>query len=249
MYTSLQEAKEEIWKRWNDADLQREVLKYIGELPEKFGHEPLAVLARPVATPNFEFYAFKEVAQRASLLPLCHGFLGDKLCSGNSDKLALGKLTFFHGKGRNNGDKTISRNIINFHTEDGQPFKDARTAWGEEFVTFHHRMLSAELPGVELTDNTIWLNKMGGKPEHFYPRLLALFVCHGVLFENFHSEGHEAEFNHQIVRPAYERVIKHFGIKPLIVPVVPIEREREQYWTWYPGHLEKEVTALLDSAK
>ena len=249
MYTSVQEAKDEIRRRWNDSDLQRKVLRYVGELPENFGHEPLAVLARQVATPNFEFYAFNEVALKVGLLPLCFGFLGDKMCSKNPDKISLGKTTFYHGRGRNNGHKITSHNIISFHSEDGKPFHDARTIWGEGFVSIHHRMLSSELPDIKFTDNTSWLSKMGGKPELFYHRFLALFVCHGVLFENFHTEGREMAFNQKIIWPAVKKIKKEFGFKPLIVPIVSIEDERDPYWTWYPGHLEIEVTTLLDRAE
>jgi hypothetical protein len=35
-----------------------------------------------------------------------------------------------------------------------------------------------------------------------------------------------------------------FGFKPLVISSVPIEREREPYWSWYPGALESEVGYL-----
>lgn len=250
MYTSLQEAKEEIWKRWNDTDLRLKVSNYIGELCEGFGHEPLAVIARQVATPNLEFYAFKKNYKKIGLKPLCHEFLGDKLCSGNPVKLALAKNTFYHGRGRNNGLKITSHNIIHFHSEDGKPFHDVQTIWGGgDFVDFHHQMLLSEFPEITLTDNTTWLHKMGGKPDFFYPRLLAHFICHGVLFENFHTEGHEMIFNEKITWPAIKKIRKDLGLKPLIVPLVSIEDERNPYWVWYPGHLEEKVKTLADGAK
>jgi hypothetical protein len=49
MYTLLEEAKEEVWKRWNDAELRRQVQEYVGELPEGFGDEPRAFLVRHLA--------------------------------------------------------------------------------------------------------------------------------------------------------------------------------------------------------
>lgn len=50
MYISLEEAKDEIWKRWNDVDLRRRVQEYIEELPEGFGQEPRAVYSSQLAT-------------------------------------------------------------------------------------------------------------------------------------------------------------------------------------------------------
>jgi len=36
--------------------------------------------------------------------------------------------------------------------------------------------------------------------------LLTLFICHGILFENFVEEGSEGEFVVNIVRPAIARI-------------------------------------------
>lgn len=193
MYTPLEEAKEEVWKRWNDAELQQRVLEYVGELPEGFGREPWAVLARHLGTPNFEFYVFTEMAKKAELKALCFEYIGDKICSKNPDKLSLGKAFFCHDS-KENGDGVISHNIIDFCTEDGKPFNKVKTRWGEGIVAFHHGILSSILPSIFLTDNTAWLKSMGERPELFYPRLIALFICHGILFENFLCEGDEGKF-------------------------------------------------------
>lgn len=244
MYTSIDEAKEEVWKRWNNTELRQSVLEYVGELPEAFDREPWAVLARHLGTPNFEFCAFVELARKADLKPICPEFIGDKICSKNPDKLFLGKTIFCHdSEGRGSG--TTSHHIINFSTEDGKPINKVITVWGEGMVTYHHRILSSVLPGILLTDNTAWLKSMGQRPELFYPRLIALFICHGIMFENFLVEGDEGKFTREIVWPAIRRVTKYFGLKPLIVRLLPEESEAEPYWCWYPGHLEAEVKALL----
>lgn len=245
MYTALEEAKEEVWKRWNNAELRRRVLEYVGELPEGFGDEPRAFLVRHLATKNLEFQAFVKKSNVVGLEPVYTQYTGDKFCSLNPDKRALGKVTFDLGKGKNNGDKIVSHTIIDFCTEDGKPLREVRTIWGENFVAFHHRMLLLSLPAPKLIEFTAWFQKMGGKPELFYHRLIALFICHGIMFENFLSEGDEGKFTRKIVRPAIQKVSAHFGLKPLIVRLRPEETEADPYWCWYPGHLEAEVKILL----
>jgi hypothetical protein len=85
---------------------------------------------------------------------------------------------------------------------------------------------------------------MGGKPSFFWPRLFSLFLCHGLLFDNFHPEGHETVFTREIIRPALAEVTERFGRPPLIVPLVPLETEQERFWSWYPKPLEQEVLRL-----
>ena len=85
---------------------------------------------------------------------------------------------------------------------------------------------------------------MGGTPDKFWHHLLSFFVCHGILFENIHLEGHEAGFTRDIILPALARVKELFGVAPLIVPSVPVERERDPYWAWYPGEMEPEIDYL-----
>lgn len=245
MYISLEEAKKEVWKRWNDADLRRRVLEYVGDVPEYCEHEPRAVLWRWLATPNYESLRFWEMAKKANLKPIYFELIGDKFCSKNSDKKYLGKLSFFNGKGRNNGDRVTCCHAIDFCLEDGKAFREIRTISGQDFVTFHHRMLSQVLPALELTDKTDYCKKMGGMPEHYYHRMMAFFICHGILFENFLEERDEGNFVREIAWPAIRRVTEHFGIKPLIVRLLPEESEADPYWCWYPGHLEEEVKAHL----
>lgn len=244
MYVTLEQAREEVGWRWSNFELRRKVGDYLGEIPEFMRHAPRAVLARHLATPNYEFFRFAEAARTSGLRPACSEYAGDKFCAGNPDKLLLGKMTFFHGKGRKDGDNVSCHKVINFNKFNGKPFARIGTLWGEDFVGFHHRLLAARLPEIATTDISQWIGAMGGTPERFWHRLLSLFVCHGILFENIHLEGHEATFTREIIQPAIARVEALFGVKPLIVPSVPIEREREPYWSWYPGALEGEVGYL-----
>lgn len=63
IYVSLEEAKEEIWRRWNDKDLRKKVEDFLGgDIPEPFKKEPRAVLARPITTPDIEHMHFLEMS-------------------------------------------------------------------------------------------------------------------------------------------------------------------------------------------
>lgn len=235
MYVTLEEAKRTVWERWRDSDLRQEVSDYVGTIPEFLRSEPRAILARHVATPNFEFFRFAEAAQKTGLKPYCFEYVGDKFCTNNPDKLLLGKMTFFHSR----ADDHTCCSVMKLPRYDGKPFTEAKTLWGEGLVAFHHRLIAAELPAIAVADFTGWIKEMGGKPALYWHRLLALCICHGILFDNFHSEGHEEHFTREIIRPALNRVEAHFALKPLVVPAVPVESEREPYWSWYPGHLEQ----------
>ena len=248
MYISLEQAKTALWQRRGDFNLRRKVREYLGEMPEFLQQGPRAVLARQLASPTLEFRQFAALAEQIDLRPAALDFAGDKFYSGNPDKLALGKMIFHHGKGRNGGDKTSPCRVIDFNRWDGKPANQIETLWGEDFVGFHHRLLTADYPAAEIHDCTDWLKRLGGKPEIFWPKVLGLFICDCILFENFHVEGQEQTFTRNIIRPALALVEKHFGIAPLIVPLVPRARERERYWSWYPGELEAQVWQSLNGA-
>lgn len=246
MYIDPEEARKIVWKRWRDLEIRRKVREYVGKIPDFLQHGPRAVLARQLATPNFEFLSFSEATPKSGLRPILIEYTGDKFCSKNRDKLLLGKMTFYHGKGRKNGDHITCRRIINFNKYDGKALIKVKTLWEEDFVGFHHRLLFQNSPEMAISDVSAWLSKMGGDPRLFWPRLFALFICHGILFDNFHAEGHEAEFTKKIIRPALQAAEERFGLKPLIVPLVPTEKEKEAYWSWYPECFEEEVNYLTN---
>jgi uncharacterized protein len=102
-YTSLEEAKEEIWKRWRDMDLRRKVQDFIGNIPQQMQDAPKAVLDRNIATPNLEFFYFLELSSKTNLSPLVTEYISDKFVTNNVDKLALAKMPFFKGRNENRG--------------------------------------------------------------------------------------------------------------------------------------------------
>jgi hypothetical protein len=102
-YTSLEEAKEEIWKRWHNMDLHMKVQDFIGNIPQPLQDAPKAVLDRNIATPNFEFFHFLELSSKTNLSPLVTEYISDKFVTNNVDKLALAKMPFYKGRNENPG--------------------------------------------------------------------------------------------------------------------------------------------------
>jgi len=247
MYVSAHTARLALWQRREDAQLQERLRNDLGPLPDFLRAGPRAVLARQLATPNFEFHIFAARVRSVGLKIVCPDYAEDKFCSGNPDKLALARQTFYLGEGRNGGYRTRSHWLIDVERYDGKPLRMIQTRWGEGLVPFHHRLLQQHFPGVEVLDNSRWLARMGGQPARFWPKLLSLFLCHGILFENFHTQGHESEFTRRIIRPAFQEVTARYGLQPLIVPLLPIARERDPYWSWYPSLLEQEALRALPS--
>jgi len=242
IYTSLEDAKKEIWRRWNDKELRKKVEDFLGgDIPEPFKKEPRAVLARPVMTPDIEHKHFLGFAEKIELKPISWEYLQDKFYTINSDKLCLAKMSFFHGRDNNGNNKISVKKIIDFKKSEGKKISDLETLWGENFVEFHHRILKLIHSNMELYDGTDWYKKRGRASADYYVYYLSIFLCHGVLFENFITDEYETKFAKEVVFPAIEQIKKLFNVIPLIVPLAPKEECSNGYWWCYPDYLEDKI--------
>jgi len=241
IYTPLSIAKKEIWKRWNDKELKKKVVKYLnGNIPDFLTHEPRAYIARHVASPNFDFLRFLDLAKDINLSPISPEFLDDKFICRNSAKYYLGKLFFFKRTKKTCAFNLDTKRIIDFQTEEGKKLKDIKTIENENFVDFHHKLfshLNIDINGMT-PDFSTWILERGKTPTEFYKFLLSLFICHGVMFENFLLNDEEMDFTNKIVLSTIRQLEKEFGVKPLIVPLLPFEEENKKYWFYYPENLK-----------
>ena len=251
LYTSLEEAKEEIWRRWNNNNLRKKVADFIGEIPAHMQKNPEAVLDKNIATINKECARFIEVAAQTGLSPIIWEYLDDKFVDCNKDKLGLGKMAFLNGKDRKSQPIIQYQTIIRVEACNSRPFRHIETLWGEDFIRFHHRLLTQSSFDGFLFDGSAWFGSKGGSAKKYYPYFLALFICHGILFENFitNEEEPEERFSRSVVFPAFRQVVDHFGIKPLIVPLAPHDTASDIYWRCYPAELEAEVLRCLSKCK
>ena len=241
IYTPLDVAKNEILHRWKDHNLRKRVEDYLGgEVPAPFENEPRAVLSRSLITPNREFFCFIDLATEAQLKPLGLQGVEDKYCTKNYDKVSLGKLSFYEeSKGGNaqtaDSPKHATR-IIDSMSSEGKRICDIDTFWGESLTDFHCRMLSLYGAECETFDDFKWFSDRGRRnnPLQYYNYFLAFFLSHGILFDNFHAKGKEEAFTKNVVMKSFKRVYETFQLKPLIVPLVPVQHETHlSYWNGY----------------
>lgn len=242
MYTSLEKAKEEIWKRWNNPELRRRVTEYLGgEIAGVFTCGPRAVLFRNIASPAIESRHFVTQAANIALSPICLEYQYDRFCTRNADKIRLAKLAIFNGRNKHGAAMVTYKKVIDLKAADNKRFGEIETLWGQNLVEFHHSLLQQHLPDLEICDVSDWHNFKGRGAADYYRYFLAFFVCHGVLFENFVTNDDEALFSRTVVYPALQEVIACFGVKPLIVPVVEEEKLHDEYWWCYPDIIQEEI--------
>jgi hypothetical protein len=244
MYTPLSVAKKEIWRRWNDKELRKKVEDYLGgDIPHFLKKEPKSVLVRYVFTPDFEFMYFLDLAKSTGLDYVLPEYSDDKFVAGNSDKYHLARLFFHNGNGKNGGDKITTSNVINFNESEGKKFNEIKTVNGKKFVDFHHELLKEFCPDTDkkIVDFNPWFNEKKKISKKYYDYYLTLFLAHGILFENFLRDKGEIEFTSKMVLPSFKKLEKIFGVKPLIVPIVPLEDENCLYWWCYPRKVEERL--------
>lgn len=248
MYTPLSVAKEEIWRRWNDKKLRKKVEDFLrGDLPEFFKREPKCSFFRFVTTPNFEFKLVYDLAKLVNLDLVFLEFLDDKFCTRNYDKLCLGKMVFSREK---NSASRYMRNIIDIEESDNKPFRDIKTLWGEKFVEFHRRIFSKRYGAIDTFDVSKF-KKNGESAYEVYLKVFSLFICNGVLFENYiEKDNHyEKKFTENVVLPTITKIKSIFGVKPLIIPLLPIREEESQEWMWYPSQIEDSIADFVKCDK
>jgi hypothetical protein len=240
IYTPLSVAKKEIEKRWKNKELRKKVEDFLGNnLPKHLKDKPRAYLGRQIISPNKEFFRFLDLAKTIGLPTSFIECTEDIYTSKNPVKYHLCKMYFFGGLGRNGGDKLRAINIVDFDHVEGKRLCDIKTKWKQGIVDFHHEALSHYFPDTKSLDVSKWINKVNKDISSFYFEYLAIFTIFGVLFENYLTIGDEKELTCNVLIPTIKKIEKKFNIKPLIVPLVPIDDENSIYWYYYSEGLEK----------
>jgi hypothetical protein len=238
IYTSLEEAGEEIRRRWQDQALRKRVEEYLGgDIPEPFREEPRAVLFRNIASPDIEFCHFVEQANRIGVKPLALEYTHDRFCTQNADKICLAKLAIFNGRNKHGGAIVSYKKVIDLKGEDNKRFCEINTLWGQNLVDFHHDLLRQQFPEIEICDVSMWSHFKERCAAEYYQYFLALFAYHGILFENFITSEEEAVFSRAVVIPAFEFVEKRIGVKPIVVAIVAEEMLDDPYWWCYDARV------------
>ena len=232
IYFSLDEARAELARRWQDTALRVAVETELGEwfVPE-FQARPRATITRQLLSPDNGFIYFNYAASYVGGLPFSWEFWGDYFSRDNKEKKGLGELRV-----TNVGQKWLV-SMISMTNSNKKPFKDVVTRLGEPLVSFHHRLLDLSSYPIEQRDMTAWFRGIG-KPSEYYYQLMLHFVAHGVLFENFQTDADpkEAPFTYNVVLPAMRKIEEKFGLRPLVVRLYPENQSDEDdfYWWCYP---------------
>jgi hypothetical protein len=100
---------------------------------------------------------------------------------------------------------------------------------------------------IEFFDASEFLARSGGRGRKYYEYYLALFICHGVLFENYPLSGEYAEYTRDVFLPSYKKVSKFFGLKPVIVRMVPTEAEDDIHWRHYPKIVYDKIDYMIQN--
>ena len=181
---------------------------------------------------------------KIELRPLCPEYLHDKFVAKSIDKYYLGALCFENGTGKRGGSKLTSVSIIdNFGHAEGKRICDLKTVQGNSLVDTHHRLLHATIIGEGATldyfDFSNFFEKNGPSASRYYTYLFSLFICCGVLFENYLLDRKQEKFTKETVIPSFRKAFDVFGVQPLIVPLGPRGDEENVHWRRYPGYLKQ----------
>lgn len=246
IYISAKEASQEIGKRWGDIQLRRRVEDYLkNDIPEVFRTAPHAFISRHVMSPNFEFFSFLDQVKTTGLEPLGLEYLHDKFVTKNEDKYYLGKMYFYEGIGKHGGQKIFPVKLIDFDRWDGRRIDAIETVQFQSFIDVHHRLLGSLLPENNRIDMSEFYQRNGGHAKRYYQYILTLYICHGVLFENFLTNDFYRDLTENIFLPTYKEITNEFGVKPLIVPLVSRQEEENVYWRYYPISLQAKLSDIL----
>jgi len=245
IYTPLSEAKAELERRWNDPELRKKVEEFLGRehLPDYIFEKPHAISIEDVATPNLYTWTFISKANQVGLDPIHFEFLDDLFITTNHDKASLAKMSFYHGLDDDGKMiKSVSR-ILNLDgSQEKKKLRDLKTLDGGCFVEFHRNLMIKNFPDAKIFDGSEWFKSKGGCANKYYKHLLAMVLCHGILFDNFLDYDYESDLVRNILIPAFAEVEREFGLRPLIVSVAPTDKLLEKYWLSYPEFIKIYLT-------
>jgi len=236
IHLSLEMAREELSKRWNNAALKKAIETELGvHLLPNFTDKPRAVLTRQLCSPDNGFVFFYQCAKYINASPFAWEFHGDTFVHFNEEKKGLGRLRVVLEDG-----SKATVDIMNFHAAERKQLAEISTKTGEKLVDFHHSLFKLSGHDIEKRNNTLWFRNLGRASDYYY-YLLLHFVAHGVLFVNIESpegDDSDANFIRNVIYPAILRIENNFGIKPIFSRLYP-EAESQSadedfFWWCYP---------------
>lgn len=245
VYTPLSKALEILEERRNNKDLVAKVTELLnGDIPECLNTgDKCGVQFRQIATPNMDAQHFLQITKENHIKPIFFEYLDDKFTSNNDFKHSLGQLRINNGVDKKGEYQIQKCTIVDFSKHDGKKLCDVPTIKGESLLSLHRKLFefahNDHINNLTFYDLSEWIHKNGGKPEDYYKKLFLMFICNGILFENFLTTGSNAIFSKNIVLPAIDYVYSLTNEKPLIVPIPPMDIEDDEYWVSYKPSIKE----------
>lgn len=243
LYTPLDEALELLRARRADEKLRALVTDFhCAHPPDFLPDAPCAFWTRHISTPNHEFELFASTVRTTELRPLCLESTEDIFAAINPDKYRLCRPFF---EVRPNHFRGLP--ILKTTRLDRRRLCDLKLSNGMSLPAFHHALLCSAFPGFEnhLCDYSQWF-ATARRNDVFYLHTLSLFICHGILFENvIAADPEERRFAYEKFLPSFTSAIETFGVKPLVVRLLPLETENDEYWRTHPGNLYSVAMDLI----
>lgn len=241
LLTPFPDVLEELQRRQSDTALRAAVRAYLAEdIPTYFEQGPILYMARHVASPNFETLRFLHLTEPLNMRTVIGQDTHDRFTPHNALKKALAKLSICTNMSQKEGalhEQFQHVSIVDFNAASGKTFNAIETCWGEPLVDFHTNLFAATTKhSIQIVDDAPWIDRhsRGNLLEH-YKAFLALFLAHGILFEDYVIEDkHEGIFVETILRPAFEFIETEFGVRPLITQLTPTSVESQDFWLSYP---------------
>lgn len=229
IYVSLDEAREEIKKRWNDQELKGRVETELGEkFMSVFKDKPRGVSFRQVCPPDNGFVFFYQYTRYIGAEPLIVEYHNDIFTHINEEKKGLGRLRVTLPEG-----EAAMVDIMDFHANEKKKLNECTLKGGENLIDFYRNLFSLSDYKADFIENSSWFHGIGRASEYYYYFLLH-FVAHGFLSENL-SEGDEKQkgFSDEIMLPAIEKIKDKFGFYPMIVRSYPDNQNNIEDFYWW----------------
>jgi hypothetical protein len=233
-------------RRREDPVLMKKITDFIGSFPMADVSYPRAFISRPVTTPNFEMHTFLMQAEMIGLDPVSIEYPG-KLVARNADKYHACMMYFRKGNKRLHSHQVDKMKVADISKYEGKNMSTTPTIFDEMLPDFHRKLFLKEFPTLadSIVDYTEWFNKGRKSTEHYYLYHLALFLCHGILFDNFFfTDEVERDFIIEKILPSFEKITEMFGVRPLIVPILPLDSERSHEWLYYPDRTREHIRQI-----
>lgn len=229
-YYSLDEAREEIKKRWSNLELKKQIEEELGDdFISSFKDSPKAISWKAVMSPDNSFTFFLSCSTYLNIEPLFFEYLGDKFTSVNEEKKNLGRLFL-----KENGVEKIF-DICNIQENENCSVKDVVLRNKENMVSFYNSLFKYSGYNCNKIDITEWAHKLGTSDDYYYKYLLH-FVCHGIAFEMFLDETvdkKESNFTNNVIIPKIQKIKEKYGIEPLIIKPYPSNQDKKEDFYWW----------------